>query len=249
MRVLLAANVASMRARYPHGVTEPETPYVFQLETNPVLLHPLFVIKQAQCFDYQACEVNDYQKTVAAAITRAIINKAIECMPGYANMAWGIDDAPRTVAAIISTDATRGKPADTAPVPVVVEHVTARGKTLRGIVRSDLTRTQAKAIDPYTFRKDGGWFIREAAPVAPVAPVNAAPVVLTAQGQARLVSIAPQAAPGISETVANIIDAAKRGIATTRATQQTQSTQPAQPKQTRPAQSKPAQSAPDDGPF
>jgi len=43
----------------------------------------------------------------------------------------------------------------------VVEHVTKRGKTLRGIIRSDLTQDQAKAIDPYTFKKGTGWFIRE----------------------------------------------------------------------------------------
>lgn len=42
-----------------------------------------------------------------------------------------------------------------------VEHTTAKGKTIRGIVRKDLTVQQAKEIDPFTFRKDGGFFIRE----------------------------------------------------------------------------------------
>lgn len=44
----------------------------------------------------------------------------------------------------------------------VVSHVTkgGAGKTLRGVVRTDLTQAQAKAIDPYTFKKDSGWFIR-----------------------------------------------------------------------------------------
>lgn len=45
--------------------------------------------------------------------------------------------------------------------PEIVEHVTGRGKTLRGIVRHDLTLDEAKNIDPYTFKKDGGYFIRE----------------------------------------------------------------------------------------
>jgi protein-L-isoaspartate O-methyltransferase len=45
--------------------------------------------------------------------------------------------------------------------PEIVEHVTRKGKTLRGVIRSDLNGHQAAAIDPYTFRKDGGWFIRE----------------------------------------------------------------------------------------
>lgn len=45
--------------------------------------------------------------------------------------------------------------------PEIVEHVTRKGKTLRGVIRRDLTQEQAKQIDEYTFRKDGGWFIRE----------------------------------------------------------------------------------------
>lgn len=63
------------------------------------------------------------------------------------------------------------EPPETAPVaaaaapPVaahdIVEHVTGRGKTLRGVIRRDITGHEAKAIDEYTFRKDGGWFIRE----------------------------------------------------------------------------------------
>ncbi len=42
-----------------------------------------------------------------------------------------------------------------------VEHTTQKGRVLRGVVRKDLTKEQAKEIDPYTFGKDGGWFIRE----------------------------------------------------------------------------------------
>ena len=47
--------------------------------------------------------------------------------------------------------------------PQIVEHVTknGKGKTLRGIIRRDLTLEEAKEIDPYAFRKDGGLFIRE----------------------------------------------------------------------------------------
>lgn len=43
-----------------------------------------------------------------------------------------------------------------------VEHVTKKGKTLRGyVVRGDFSTDDIKTIDPYTFRKDGGFFIRE----------------------------------------------------------------------------------------
>ncbi|WP_143328253.1 methyltransferase domain-containing protein, partial [Caballeronia pedi] len=58
----------------------------------------------------------------------------------------------------------------------IVEHTTKKGKVLRGVVRKDLSGHQAAEIDPYTFRKDGGWFIREkhldgAVPAAESKPV------------------------------------------------------------------------------
>jgi hypothetical protein len=55
--------------------------------------------------------------------------------------------------------------ASTAPVPVaqLVTVKTASGKELRGVIRPDLSKDQAKAIDPYTWIPKGhaGWFIRE----------------------------------------------------------------------------------------
>ncbi|MBQ1784622.1 MAG: PLxRFG domain-containing protein [Gammaproteobacteria bacterium] len=58
------------------------------------------------------------------------------------------------------------EPAEATPVTAVqssnlIEHTTGKGKTLRGVVRADLTKDEAKAVDPYTFQKGGGWFIRE----------------------------------------------------------------------------------------
>jgi hypothetical protein len=47
------------------------------------------------------------------------------------------------------------------PALAIIEHTTGKGKVLRSIVRTDLTYAEAKAIDEYTFKKDGGWFIRE----------------------------------------------------------------------------------------
>ena len=49
------------------------------------------------------------------------------------------------------------------PTGEIVEHTTkgGKGKTIRGVIRKDISQQQAKEIDPYTFKKDGGWFIRE----------------------------------------------------------------------------------------
>lgn len=58
----------------------------------------------------------------------------------------------------------------------LIEHVTAKGKVLRGVVRTDLSADEAKAIDPGTFKKNGGYFIREKhlskLPVAPGGDAN-----------------------------------------------------------------------------
>lgn len=79
------------------------------------------------------------------------------------------------------------------PALEIVEHVTkgGKGKTIRGIVRTELTYAEAKAIDEYTFKKDGGWFIREkhlAGYVAPEGVERPAPtpkVELTPEQQAQ----------------------------------------------------------------
>lgn len=120
------------------------------------------------------------------------------------------------------SSATRGRPAANGVHPVqmqdyidlpappaepqlpLVEHVTGKGKTLRGVVRTDLTQAQAKDIDPYTFRKNGGWFIREKhlknKPVeakAPAAPVPA-PVPEPAPEPAPAVAHDPAAPFGVA---------------------------------------------------
>lgn len=78
-----------------------------------------------------------------------------------------------------------------APAHDIVEHITGKGKTLRGIIRTDIDGHAAAAIDPYTFKKNGGWFIREkhltgmarAAPAAAAEP--AAEVDTEAQARAQ----------------------------------------------------------------
>lgn len=60
----------------------------------------------------------------------------------------------------------------------IIEYVTkgGKGKTLRGIIRTDLTKDEAKAIDPYTWRMNGGYFIREKHLGVETSHIQAAPV-------------------------------------------------------------------------
>ena len=41
-----------------------------------------------------------------------------------------------------------------------ITHTTMKGKTIEGVIANDLTPEEAQAIDPYTWKKDGGFFIR-----------------------------------------------------------------------------------------
>jgi len=41
-----------------------------------------------------------------------------------------------------------------------ITHTTMKGKTIEGVIARDLTAEEAQAIDPYTWKKDGGFFIR-----------------------------------------------------------------------------------------
>lgn len=85
-----------------------------------------------------------------AAATRAKLNRYIE---------WRQSQEPADTGR--ASEAEPDQAASAAPPYPVVEHLTGRGKLLRGIVRKDLSYVEAKAIDEYTFKKDGGFFIRE----------------------------------------------------------------------------------------
>lgn len=50
-----------------------------------------------------------------------------------------------------------------------VEHTTQKGKKLRGVIARSLTREQAQQADAYTFKKDGGFFVRLAHVTRPAA--------------------------------------------------------------------------------
>lgn len=74
--------------------------------------------------------------------------------------------APAPEAESMAADAAPPAPLERAGRPAeaqseLIEHVTQKGKTLRGIVRTDLTFKQAEQVDAYTFKKNGGYFIRE----------------------------------------------------------------------------------------
>lgn len=91
-------------------------------------------------------------------------------------------DAPAVAARGDAAAVRPGRDADAAPAQLtdrgeIVEHVTGRGRVLRGVWRADLDKAAAEAVDPSTWAVKGkGYFIREQhLDKLPAAPAAAAP--------------------------------------------------------------------------
>ena len=88
---LRAANYASVNYRYNEEDAAPETGFSFYPGAREA--DPLVVLKACACFDYQACEVPDYEKSEAAEIIQRIRMAAIHRLPGYDDAkGWSIEE-------------------------------------------------------------------------------------------------------------------------------------------------------------
>ena len=90
-QLLAEANMASLAARYGDSI---DRAYVAEcrraaMQAQWTRFDPLQVIKAAQCFDYQACEVDDYDQTLTRQIVLRIISDAATDMEGYGEALWG----------------------------------------------------------------------------------------------------------------------------------------------------------------
>jgi hypothetical protein len=85
--ILAEQNARSVNARYREQTTVDYswTP-IYRLPTNAVQ-----ILKACNCYDYQACETDDYDTTLAHAIIQAIQSKAIRSLPGYDAAEWEIN--------------------------------------------------------------------------------------------------------------------------------------------------------------
>jgi len=94
-RILLTENERSVQHRYP-GEAPGELPgsdgegaasYMFQRweDANGLAPSPTAILKGCDCFDYQACETDDYRQSDACRIVDAIRHRAISRLPGYSD--------------------------------------------------------------------------------------------------------------------------------------------------------------------
>jgi hypothetical protein len=110
-KILLAENERSVLHRYP-DCTEADMPgtigqeaigYAFKTWGQAFRLpHDklcIWIIKACDCFDYQACETDDYEQSLAFKIITAIRSRAWHSMQAYDAAPWGIDkdEGPQVV--------------------------------------------------------------------------------------------------------------------------------------------------------
>ena len=85
--ILLTQNVRSYNERYGENAAETFVWNSFQRDFTPAE-----ILKACACYDYQACETDDYYATLAHAIVEAIRYAAICALPGYEEAAWEITE-------------------------------------------------------------------------------------------------------------------------------------------------------------
>src|SRR3984893_4934512 len=93
-RVLLEENVRSVLYRYGGRLGDDEKQaadsYCFAYAPRP--RSPVQIIKAVHCLDYQSCETEDWETTLAWRICQALLSSTTARLPGYEAAAWEIVD-------------------------------------------------------------------------------------------------------------------------------------------------------------
>lgn len=100
-QILWAENWRSLNARYPDTPTNrADTPGIIAEVAKDYRYHaphsdmlsPLQIIKACHCLNYQSCESDDYEQTLAFHILEAIERAAVRKIPGYDDAPWGLSE-------------------------------------------------------------------------------------------------------------------------------------------------------------
>ena len=113
-RILMTENIKSVCHRYD----EEEAKYYWQelnVDVSPadkthfpkLRLTPIQLIKLIHCLNYQSCDHDEWDATLARKILATLEDHLIRTMPGYEEAPWGIEDD--------YTPTRRRKPSPTTP--------------------------------------------------------------------------------------------------------------------------------------
>ena|SRR3990167_2806110 len=98
---LFQENIRSVQTRYPNDKRD-ELPGPCVLPLHIVVKHehfqhrkwvmePVAILKMCDGLEYQSCESDDWEQTVAYRLLQAIRNAAIHSLPGYEKAPWDYD--------------------------------------------------------------------------------------------------------------------------------------------------------------
>lgn len=94
-RLLHAENVRSVCHRYPDSGDDMVGRYTGRTLSSIISfwgpLNPVWVLKTANCLDYQSRETDDWRETVAFRLLEGIRDEAVSRLPGYEAAPWGLD--------------------------------------------------------------------------------------------------------------------------------------------------------------
>jgi hypothetical protein len=86
--ILLAGNLDSLRAAYPH---DDHLRQDYEISWTPTNAQHGVAFKLAEYLNFQACEAENYGNTPCARVLREIMKAAIGHLPGYDAAPWGMD--------------------------------------------------------------------------------------------------------------------------------------------------------------
>jgi hypothetical protein len=102
---LFRANMESVNKRYCENTPPMPSKFAWRGDTTVIQ-----VLKACACFDYQACEVKEYERTEAARIVNEIRSSAIRSLTGYAEAEWEITQPPANKEIRLSDLGKKGQP-------------------------------------------------------------------------------------------------------------------------------------------
>lgn len=91
-QMLVNENYRSVNHRY----REKELAHTYTFKPMTRHLSPVTILKLCDCYDYQACETEDYEATDAAKMIDGIRHRAIRTLSGYDDAPWGLHDEDRS---------------------------------------------------------------------------------------------------------------------------------------------------------
>jgi hypothetical protein len=87
-QMLWDANARSVDTRY--GTDDGLLPYTHNPSPHYAHIEPVAALKAIDGYEYQSCEVSDWEETEAYAFVNTLRRKMIHALPGYDDANWAI---------------------------------------------------------------------------------------------------------------------------------------------------------------